>query len=138
MKLQRTTLGQDGAPTLGTMVSRDGNFSCVTLERSVNGDHPAIPAGTYAMGYAMHHGKYRCPEVLDVPGRTAIHIHVANRCAELLGCIAVGENVSPDSDAIEHSQAAFDRLMQYLEGVETWTLDIADPSNPSDAAPVAS
>ena len=128
MKLTRTTLGYGGAPTLGTMVSKDGTFSCVTLERSCNGDHPCIPAASYAMGYAMHHGKYRCPEVLNVPGHTAIHIHVANNAGELLGCIAVGENVSADGASIEHSQSAFDRLMQYLQGVESWTLDILDPS----------
>lgn len=128
MKLQRHTLGTDGQPTLGTMTSNDGTFSCATLERSVNGDHPCIPAApSYQMGYAMHHGKYRCPEVLDVPDRTAIHVHVANCCAELLGCIAVGENVSADGESIEHSQSAFDRMMQYLNGVEPWTLEILNP-----------
>jgi Family of unknown function (DUF5675) len=127
MKLARSVRGVDGKPTLGTMTSHDGKFSCVTLERSANGDHPCISASAYAMGYAMHHGKYRCPEVMNVPGRTAIHIHVANCCAELLGCIAVGENVSAEGDAIEHSQSAFDRLMEYLDGVAAWTLEIIDP-----------
>lgn len=127
MRLMRSTLGRDGAPTLGSMLSNDGQFACVTLERSVDGDHACIPAGVYRIGYAMHHGAYRCPEVLDVPGRTAIHIHVANCCAQLLGCIAVGENVSDDRQAIEHSQAAFGRLMAYLDGVESWTLEILDP-----------
>lgn len=128
MKLQRSVLGRDGKPTLGTMTSNDGTFSCKTLERSVNGDHPCIPAAPYAMGYAMHHGKYRCPEVLNVPDRTAIHVHVANCCAELLGCIAVGDNVSEDGESIEHSQDAFDRLMAYLKDVEPgWTLEINNP-----------
>lgn len=125
MKLQRDVLGHGGKPTFGTLVSNDGAFRCRTLERSVDGDHPCIPAGTYEMGYATHHGKYRCPEVLNVPGRTAIHIHIANCCAQLLGCIAVGDTV--DGDAIDRSEDAFDRMMTYLAGVEHWTLAIADP-----------
>lgn len=128
MKLHRHVLGHGGKPTLGRMVSNDAQFSCVTCERSVDGeDHVCIPAGTYQMGYAMHHGKYRCPEVLNVPGRSAIHIHVANNQGELLGCIAVGEAVDSDGWSIDNSQHAFDRLMQYLEGVTEWTLEILDP-----------
>lgn len=133
MKLSRDVLGHGGSPTLGRMVSDDGAFSCVTCERSADHeDHPCIPAGTYTMGYAIHHPNgphpYRCPEVLDVPGRTCIHIHVANNQGELLGCIAVGDIVSADGESIERSQDAFDRLMRYLEGVTSWTLEIIDPA----------
>jgi len=128
MRLQRVELGRDGAPTLGTLVSRDGKFSCVTLERSVNADHPCIPAGTYRVGYAMHHGEYRCPEVLDVPGRTCIHLHIGNRVSDSLGCILVGDSFA--DDAIEGSVDAFRRMMTYLTGVDSWQLTITNPGAP--------
>lgn len=130
MNLQRTTLGTNGAPTLGRMTSNDGAFTCVTLERSCDGEHCCIPAGEYPVGYATHHPSgphpYRCP-LLDTSGigRSEIQIHVANNAGELLGCIAVGETVGGES--IDSSQAAFDRLMKYLDGVESWTLTILDP-----------
>lgn len=132
MKLQRSQLGHGGKPTLGTLVSNDGAFRCVTLERSVDGEHPCIPAGEYQVGWTTHHptgpNPYRCP-LLDTsalaPPRTAIQIHIANVAGELLGCIAVGECV--DGDAIDCSEAAFERMMKYLGGVDSWTLAIADP-----------
>lgn len=130
MRLQRHTLGRDGAPTLGVLTSRDGEFSCVTLERSANGDHPCVPASEYPVGYETHHPggphPYRCP-VLDTRaiGRSHIQIHIANCCDELLGCIAVGEYV--DGARIAASGDAFQRLMDYLAGVPSFTLEILDP-----------
>lgn len=139
MKLQRDTVGHGGAPTLGRMTSKDGTFSCVTLERSVDGDHPCVPAKVYTVHRAMHHPgtphEYPCPE-LDtsdlVPVRTHIQIHVANRVIELFGCIATGDRVSDDRQAIEGSQDAFDRLMAYLGDLTTWELEIADPPSAAE------
>ena len=130
MILKRSVLGHDGKPTLGTMTS--GDFACVTLERSQNGDHPCIPAGTYTVAKAIHHPSgphpYPCPHILNVAGRTDIHIHVANNASQLLGCVAVGENVSADGENIEHSQAAFDRLMTLIGGGFPFSLTIQDPA----------
>lgn len=132
MKLQRRVLGKDGSPTLGHLTSNDGAFSCETLERSANGDHPCIPAGTYHVTIDWHHPndpkRYRCPELLDVPGRSQIQIHIANRVAELLGCIAPGERIAADEQSIEESGTAFRRLMAYLEGAALpFTLEVLDP-----------
>lgn len=131
MRLQRMRLGRDGLPTLGTMMSRDGTFHCVTLERSTNGDHPCIPFGTYIVDRAIHHpgtpGEYLCPELRDVPGRSHIQIHVANRVAELLGCIATGNHVADDELAVEESKAAFDRMMAHIGGNWPFTLEVVDP-----------
>jgi hypothetical protein len=134
MRLQRTSTGRHGDPTFGLLVSKDGKFTCVTLERSCDGDHPRIPAGTYRVHFDQHHpgtaGAYRCPELdtahLD-PARSQIQIHIANRVDQIRGCIAVGENIAADESAIEHSKSAFDRLMIYLEGVSEFTLEIVDP-----------
>ena len=136
MILQRTVLGIDGSPTLGTLTSRDGQFTCHTLERSANTDHPCIPAGTYQVVEDWHHPndlahRYRCPELRGVPGRDQIQIHIANRVGELLGCIAPGEHVSADGHAVEASGAAFKRLMEYLEGAFPFTLTVLDPISPA-------
>lgn len=138
MKLTRTTLGYGGAPTLGRMVSRDGQFACVTLERSADGEHPCIEAGIYPVVLDFHHpgdpNGYPCPELRDIPGRSEIQIHIANRASELLGCIAPGESVSEDRQSVERSRAAFTRLMTYLDGAFPFTLEIIDPiEHPEDA-----
>jgi hypothetical protein len=130
VRLQRTQLGTNGKPTLGKLTSNDGKFMCYTLERSHDGDHPCIPAGTYKVTEDWHHPsdpkRYRCPELLDVPGRSQIQIHVANRCSELQGCIAPGERIG--ADCVEQSSSAFGRLMAYLHGVPLpWTLVVVDP-----------
>ena len=130
MILKRTVLGQDGKPTIGTKAS--GTVACVTLERSQNGDHPCIPAGTYTVNKAIHHPTgphpYACPHLTNVPNRTDIHIHVANNASELLGCIAVGNNVSEDQQSIEHSQDAFNRLMAFIGGGFPFSITIQDPA----------
>lgn len=127
MKLTRTALGYGGKPTLGVLVSRDGRFTCHTLERSVDGDHPCIPSGSYAVVKDIHHPNsphwYACPELRGVPGRSEIQIHIANRADELLGCIAVGEEV--EGESLVDSAHAFDRLMAYLDGAFPFTLEIA-------------
>lgn len=133
MKLTRSILGSGGKATLGTLVSRDGKFTCVTLERSTDGDHPCIPAGTYPVVLDFHHpgspNGYPCPELRNVEGRTEIQIHIANRPEQLRGCIAVGERVGDDQNSIENSGDAFHRLMTYLTGAFPFTLDISNPED---------
>lgn len=130
MILQRDVLGSAGKPTLGTLTSRDGKFACKTLERPHDGDHPCIPQGVYRVTIDTHHpgtpGAYKCPELLNVPGRSQIQIHIANVCGELQGCIAPGERHG--HECVEESGAAFRRLMAYLEGAELpFTLEVRDP-----------
>lgn len=131
MKLQRHILGQNGEPTLGTMTSNDGKFKCETLERSVDGDHPCIPAGSYQVALDVHHPGdakgYPCPELRGVAGRDQIQIHVFNKPSESLGCIAPGERIADDGLSIESSKHAFDRLMAYLGDAFPFTLGIVDP-----------
>lgn len=132
MRLQRTSTGRNGDPTFGLLVSKDGKFTCVTLERSADGPHPRIPAGTYRVYFDQHHpgtaGAYRCPELdTSAIGRSQVQIHVLNRVEQSLGCIGPGENIAADGESIEHSKSAFDRLMIYLEGVTEFMLDVVDP-----------
>lgn len=100
---------EDAYGTIGEMRLPDGKY-CYILERAKDGPHPRIPAGTYNLGLkpigasrfdngskkaddigkwmgAAHRGMI---QALDVPGRTEILIHPANRTMELLGCLAPG------------------------------------------------
>lgn len=130
VSLPRYVLGKDGKPTLGRWVSDDG-FACVTLERSANGEFPCIPAGTYRVELGHHHPGdpkgYPCPVITQVPGRSFIHVHIANKASELRGCVALGEKEA--TDAIEQSRKAFERWMTHWagKGFQPFELTITDP-----------
>ncbi len=92
---------QGATCTLGHL-SVDG-FSCVTIERPWLNNLESvscIPVGVYPMKLGRYHrgnqGRgYPAYELLDVPDRTLIKIHSANRAAQVRGCIAPGESVAP-------------------------------------------
>lgn len=98
-----------------------GLFACFTLEPSrltpVRPGHPCIPAGQYRARLTKSpHLGYVCPELLDVPGRSDIRVHVANWPDQLLGCTAVGHRRS--MDMVEQSGVAFKSLMSVLWNYE--------------------
>jgi len=97
----------------------DGVFECYYLEPSrltpYYAGHPCIEAGTYRVVLSMSpHLGYVCPEVLDVPGRTAIRWHVGNFPKDVLGCCVVGKTLG--TNFVGDSKAAFESLMDRLEG----------------------
>ena len=99
----------------------DNQKECVTIEPSrdtpVHPGHPCIGAGKFdvILTPSPHLG-YVTPEILNVPGRTAIRIHVANFPKDLLGCTGVGTDVGTIPDFIVGSKHAFDQLMVLLQG----------------------
>lgn len=101
----------------------DDLFECYTLElpRVYQGaenvpQHCCIPAGIYPIGfYASPHNRRIVPIVKEVPDRSMIEIHIANKPADLLGCIGVGQTRGPDPDWIGGSGKAFDALMAKLQ-----------------------
>jgi hypothetical protein len=112
----------------------DGQFECFTLEPSrrtpIHVGHPCIPAGTYQVRLTPSpHLGYVTPEVLNVPGRTAIRWHIANKPEDVLGCIAVGETHS--RDWVGSSTAAFKKLMVLLRtATDGITAVYIDPTAP--------
>lgn len=97
----------------------DGVRNCFCLEPSrltpFYPGHPCIEAGTYRVILTMSpHLGYVCPEVLNVPGRTAIRWHVGNFPKDVLGCCVVGTEVG--RNFVGNSRVAFDALMAKLEG----------------------
>jgi hypothetical protein len=99
--------------------------------------HPCIEAGTYRVVLTMSpHLGYVCPEVLDVPGRTAIRWHIGNFPKDVLGCCVVGTDLEPNF--VGNSRTAFDALMAKLQGQEIVAeYHDPDPTEIDASAPVA-
>lgn len=98
----------------------DGGWSCWFIENQAK----LIPAGTYAVvltesARAKSGGLWtpwpdnQLPLLVDVPGRTGIRIHAANRPDQLEGCIAVGlEDLG--NGTVGSSRAALTKLRTIL------------------------
>jgi hypothetical protein len=97
----------------------DGLMECYYLEPSrftpYYPGHPCIQAGAFRVVLTMSpHLGYVCPEVLGVPGRTAIRWHIGNYPKDVLGCCVVGTAVG--ENCVLHSKTAFDALVEKLRG----------------------
>lgn len=87
------------------LMSINGASFCDTLEPA-----NCIPAGTYKMRITWSpHFKCWLPELLNVPGRTAIRIHAGNLPQHTRGCILVGQH---QQNYLMNSKAALTDLMQ--------------------------
>lgn len=126
IKVQRGT--PTGRSTPGQMLINELPF-CNTLEPDpntpVHAGHPSIPAGIYKVILTKSpHLGYITPELLNVPGRTAIRIHIANKPEDLLGCTAVGTD--PSLDWVSHSKTTFEKLMGLLSNDSNITVEYVD------------
>jgi len=90
-----------------------------------------IPEGDYELRRAHYYrGDYDTYEVWDVPGRTSILIHKANRARELLGCIALGTELGvihdggPGEWAVMKSGEAFAEFMAAMGQTDRITFGI--------------
>lgn len=98
-----------------------------------------IPVGRYRCKLSTwHKANVAAYEVTGVPNRTRILIHFGNTEENVEGCVLVGEDFGAlqvvDEDAtppvvrhkwaVTRSRPAFDRLMQALAGVDSFTLDV--------------
>jgi hypothetical protein len=99
---------------------RMGDRAVQTLEPAAH----LIPAGRYPLALTLSgraqrgslwtpdEGR-RLPELVGVPGRTAIRIHAGNTAADSLGCILVG--LEFDGEALRYSRVALMLLMRLLK-----------------------
>jgi hypothetical protein len=68
-------------------------------------------------------------EVMSVPGRTAIKIHIANKASELEGCVALGRTVNAVPEGgkmvltVTHSSPTMQEFLRYM-GEEPFHLEI--------------
>lgn len=117
MKISRFKTGDSG--TFGRWYDDDNTILCFTVERPYIGDHPCINKGTYS----FH--SYNSPTKGDVwlrddaaanDGRVAVEIHAANWARQLLGCIAVGEEVKiiDGTEGVTNSKATLAMLKKKL------------------------
>jgi len=95
-------------------------FQCYTVERPWLGNEQkvsCIPEGLYKtrLGY-FNRGGYDCYEILDVPDRSLIKIHIGNTMDDVLGCIALGLDLGCIGGkwAVLRSKLAYDNFMRSL------------------------
>lgn len=124
--------------TFGRLEGKDGTRLGVTLEPPWEANQrgiSCIPAGTYeCRRYQSPKRGYQLFELLNVPGRSNIEIHIGNTPRDTEGCILVGTAFGKlaERDAVLNSRTAFSAFMDYLEGRDTFTLTIVDaPTLPS-------
>jgi hypothetical protein len=105
-------------------------YQCFTVERPWLNNEPkesCIPVGVYKMLLSFYNrGGYPAYELLDIPGRSLIKIHVGNTMDDLLGCIAPGKALGfiERKWAVTSSKKAFKEFMMAMDGSETSTLKI--------------
>jgi len=112
-------------------LSVDGGAPFYTVERPWANNAKGvscIPCGTYVLKLGMFYsgdgpgGKrdYPAYEILGVPGRDQIKIHVANYMTQVEGCVAPGMTLGYNSEvqlwAVRNSQQAFDQFMNLMAG----------------------
>lgn len=103
----------------GELTIVDNSFKCFTIEPSrytpVHPGHPCIISGLYPVKLTMSpHLGYMTPEILNVPGRSDIRWHIANKPSDLKGCAGVGSERA--KDWVSHSGNTFEALMKILTG----------------------
>jgi hypothetical protein len=68
--------------------------------------------------------------VIDVPNRTDILIHVANRASDVQGCIGIGTSVYPDLSGVGNSRDGIKSFYEQTEGLDSFLLVVS--SGPLD------
>jgi hypothetical protein len=130
--LKRVSYTRKG--TFGVL-TKGGTPLCVTLEDPWEGNErgvSCIPVGRYRV--EKHSGtKFKDAWVLkNVPGRTAILIHIGNSIEDTSGCILVGRSFN--AHTIRDSRNAMEYLKAILPSV--FVLNVVE-CNPSVSAPVS-
>lgn len=128
-----TRLDQDSDATFGQISDEEDRVLCVTLELPWLGnlhDVSCIPAGTYVaqIRHSPKHG-YDVYELVDVPHRENIEIHIGNFKHDSLGCILLGTTIAmmDEERCVMGSKAAFTRFMATLQGAPAFILTVVDP-----------
>lgn len=131
-------LHQDEHATFGQIEDAERNVLCVTLERPwVDANHDGlsdpnvscIPSGSFtATRYHSPHFGYDVFSLSGVPGRGNIELHRGNTVHDSKGCILLGTRIGDVNGerGITGSAQAFERFMDRMAGVNTFTLTVVD------------
>lgn len=117
--------------TFGVMIAPDGIPFTNTLERPWLNNQTGvscIPAGVYTCKRVKSPKFGNTFQVMDVPGRAEILLHKGNLASDSHGCILIGERFEPVNGVpgIAESAVGFGELMQKLEGVNEFELEIIE------------
>ena len=94
-----------------------------TLERpwlNNKASKSCVPEGTYIVN-RDHTGRWQYFSIINVPNRTFIEIHPANKVEHLEGCLALGMQRGSDNISIINSEAAINVLLG-TQGEESFLL----------------
>ena len=78
----------------------------------------SIPTGAYKAKLRYDHKDHWRIELLDVPDRKNVQIHVGNEPDDSLGCILVGKKLGNDLCSLQQSAAAYKDLKKSFYGTE--------------------
>jgi hypothetical protein len=105
-------------------------FECYTVERPWRDNiarESCIPEGEYELQLGMfNRGGYQAYEVMNVPDRSLIKIHIGNTVDDVIGCIAPGKALGylERKWAVTSSRNAFREFMAAMDGRQQATLTI--------------
>jgi hypothetical protein len=91
----------------------DGNLICYTLElpwRDNIGYISSIPKGTYKATIRYDKKDQWRIQLLGVPNRNGIQIHIGNYTSEIQGCVLVGSSVNVDGCSVGGSGTAYEAM----------------------------
>jgi hypothetical protein len=97
-------------------------FQCFTVERPWLDNkvrESCIPEGEYPIVLGRYNkGGYDAYEVMEVPGRTLIKIHIGNTIDDVIGCIAPGRALGTvyGKWGVTGSRPAFQKFMGAMDG----------------------
>jgi hypothetical protein len=100
----------------------NGKFIAHTLELPWENNRSyisAIPAGKYTAHLRYDkNDKWRL-QLDNVPNRTGVQLHIGNYPSQIQGCVLVGDEVFNESNKIEKSGSAYNRLKTEFYGSAT-------------------
>jgi hypothetical protein len=100
----------------------NGVITSYTVERPWKDNQEnisSIPSGTYDGRLRYDHSDRWRVELIDVPGRTNVQIHIGNQPDQSKGCILVGKKLNPDLCSLQQSGLAYRDLKKAFYGTET-------------------
>ena len=124
---QTVTLKRVSPGTFGVLqVGSTKWFTCERPWLDNQNNISCIPTGSYLCRWTLSPRlKKYTYEVLNVPGRFGIRIHAANFPSQVLGCVALGENIGTmDGKQGVFVSASAVRNFNALMGGEDFTLEI--------------